>query len=89
MLPVSNTINWHVHSFSKLGQEIRISPKARVAINHPGFKIQYDVETVSLLIGIGNNQTAHLVMSLAAWEALKAGELQSIETLQEFKAKLK
>lgn len=74
-----------IKNFGSLGKEIKISPKSHITINKPGYKQEFFVESVSLLIGIGNNHTADITMSKEAWEALKAGEQINITTLKEFK----
>src|SRR5690606_2581004 len=62
---------YFVNSFARLGREIKISPKSKVSINSPGYKVEFFVETVDVLIGIGNDHTAHLVMEVEAWKALQ------------------
>jgi hypothetical protein len=70
-----------------LGKEIRISPKANATVNKPGFKTEFFVPTVNVLIGIGKDNTADLIMTVDAWEALKSGEEISITTVKEFREK--
>lgn len=81
------TRNYHqtIVNFGSLGREVKISPKANVTINKEGYKQEFFVESVSVLIGIGNDHTADLIMSRDSWEALKAGEEISITTTKEFK----
>jgi hypothetical protein len=74
-----------INKFDKLGKEVKISPKACVTLNKPGFKTEFFVETVSVNIGIGKDYTADLIMEKRAWEALNLGEEISITTLEEFK----
>lgn len=76
-----------IQNFGSLGREIVISPKANISVNSPGCKMEFFVETVSVLIGIGKDHTADLIMSKKAWEALKSGEKIDITTTQEFKRK--
>lgn len=71
--------------FDKLGKELKISPKSHVTINKPGYKQEFYVESVSLLVGIGKDHTADITMSKEAWEAFKNGEKIDITTLKEFK----
>src|SRR5690242_3319883 len=59
------TRNYHqtILNFGSLGREVKISPKANVTINKEGYKQEFFVESVSVLIGIGNDHTADLIMS--------------------------
>jgi UDP-N-acetylglucosamine enolpyruvyl transferase len=77
----------YISKFGSLGREIKISPKSHITFNKPGFKTEFFVDSVSLLIGIGNDNTADLIMSKESWEALVAGEEINIDTLKEFKEK--
>lgn len=76
-----------ISNFGSLGKEIKISPKANITVNTPGYKVRYYVETVEVLIGIGKDHTASLVMTLDAWKALNAGEEIHITTNKAFKKK--
>ena len=67
--------------------EIKISPKANITVNKAGFKTEFFVETVNVLIGIGNDHNADLIMSKDAWDALLKGEKIHITTTEEFKKK--
>lgn len=69
-----------------LGMPIKISPKSRVSINKAGLKVEYFVETISVLIGIGKDHTAELIMDKDAWEALNNGEQLHITTMKEWHA---
>ena len=73
--------------FSALGKEIKISPKSHITINKAGYKAEYFVDTVSVGIGIGNDNTAELIMTKDAYEALLNGEQINITTLKEFNDK--
>jgi len=79
--------NYEITCFTRLGREIKISPKANITVNKPGFTTEFFVETVMITIGIGNDHSADLVMSKDAWLALNAGEPISITTTEEFKKK--
>lgn len=83
------TRNYHqnIEKFGRLGTEIKISPKANITINSAGFKTEFFVETVNVLIGIGKDHTADLIMTKDAWEALNSGEKIDITTTKEFKEK--
>lgn len=82
---VTRNYEQEISNFGSLGKEIKITPKSHITINKPGFKTEFFVETVSVLIGIGKDNTADLIMSREAWEALKNGEEINITTLKEFK----
>lgn len=73
--------------FDKLGKELKISPKTCVTVNKPGFIQQMFVESVTVNIGIGKDNSADLVMTKEAWEAFKNGEEIEITTVKEFKEK--
>lgn len=85
--PATRTYNQSIVKNKSLGKEIKISPKSHAAINAPGFKTEFFVESVNVLIGIGKDHTADLIMTKEAWEALNNGEQVSITTLKEFKEK--
>jgi hypothetical protein len=72
-------------NFGSLGRELKVSPKSHITFNKAGYKHEFFVESVSILIGIGKDHTADIVMSKEAWEAFKSGEEISITTLKEFK----
>jgi len=78
---------YEIDGFTRLGKEIRISPKANITINKPGYTTEFYVETVNVVIGIGKDHTADLIMSKDAWEALNAGEPVNIITTEDFKKK--
>ncbi len=67
---------------ARLGREMKISPKANVTVNQPGFGVKFYVPTINLCIGIGNNHTADLLMTVGAWEALRNGEPIGITTTE-------
>lgn len=77
----------HIINFGSLGKEIKISPKSNISLNKPGFKVEFFTETVNVLIGIGKDWTADVIMTKDAWEALKRGEKISVDTNKEFKEK--
>lgn len=58
----------------KLGRSIYIGSKTKVDVCNPGRKVEYFTDTVSVLFGIGNDNTAELIMSIEAWEALVNNE---------------
>ncbi len=76
---------YSINGVAALGKEIKISPKSHVTVNNPGYKTEFFVETVTLLIGIGKDHTADLVMTREAWDALNKGAKVDITTLKTFK----
>lgn len=74
-----------IQTFGKLGKEIKISPKSNVTVNKPMYSKQYLVDSIEILIGIGKDHTASLVMSTDAWKALKKKQKIHITTNKEFK----
>ena len=83
----TRSYRYELQGLARLGREIKISPKSHVTINKPGYSMEMFVESVSIVIGIGNDQVADLVMSKEAWEALLKGEKIHITTTEEFKKK--
>ena len=80
---VSTTLS-SLKAFGKLGKEIKVSPKAHLSLNNRGYKKEYFVDTVTVTIGIGDDHTADLTMTVDAWEALNSGEQVNITTVKEF-----
>lgn len=70
--------------FAPFGRELKISPKSNACINKEGHKAEFFVETVTVLIGIGNDYSADLIMTKATWEAFVNGAEISIDTTKEF-----
>jgi hypothetical protein len=58
----------------KLGKPIYLTENSMVLFNNEGYSITYFDKTVEVIIGIGNDNTASLIMSEDAWNDLKAGE---------------
>lgn len=57
-----------------LGRRLEINSHA-MAIKIPaGYCVRYMDDVVEVIIGIGNNHTASLIMNKYAWEELKSGE---------------
>jgi len=73
-----------IKAFGSLGKEVKISPKAHVVLNKAGYNVKYYVDSVSVTIGIGNDHSARLVMSVDAWNALNDGEKINVTTVKEF-----
>lgn len=72
---------------TKLGRELKISPKSNVTINKPGYRIEFFETTVEVIIGIGKDHSAALIMCLDDFEAFRAGAELSIDTNKEFQKK--
>ncbi len=83
---VRNPILPSINRIEPLGREIKISPKSAATVNDAGHELKFLVPTVSVLIGIGKDETADLVMTEDAWNALNNGEKLNIETVKSFKA---
>jgi hypothetical protein len=86
-IPTSSNSQYTIKNFGTLGREIKISPKSNVTVNEPGSTTEFFVESVSVLIGIGNYHSAKLIMSVGSWEALKKGAEIKITTTKAFKEK--
>ena len=84
---VKRTIHQPTKGFCRLGKEIKISPKAHLNIQGPGYRTEYFENTICIDIGIGKDHTATFIMSEEAWEALKAGAKVHITTTEEYKKK--
>lgn len=67
------------------GASLKIGPKSHVRVLERGASIEFGVPSVEVLIGIGKDHTALLIMDTDAWEALKAGEPANITSLKQFK----
>lgn len=70
-----------IENFASLGKRVDISPKAKISINKEGYTKQYFVPSVEVLIGIGADHTATLIMDVEAWKALKKGDKLDITTI--------
>lgn len=70
---MKTSIRKTVRAVAKLGKEIKISPKAVVHINSPGYKVEYFEETVEVVIGVGKDNVGSLILTKTAWEELNNG----------------
>lgn len=70
-----------------LGRELKISPKSVVHRMAPGYKVEYYAETIEVLIGVGKDNTASLIMDVECWEAFVGGAEIKISTMSEFVGK--
>ena len=57
-----------------LGVNIILPTMTMVSIHEGGYKITYFEDTVIVIIGIGKDHTAELLMTKRAWEALNDGK---------------
>ena len=73
-----------VENFGALGRAIRVGANSYVSLNKSGFGIKFHVPTVDLVIGIGKDHVAYLVMDRDAWAALKENQKIDITTLNNF-----
>lgn len=78
-------INSTAESHGSLGKEIKISPKSHVYFNKAGAEFKFIEESVEVVIEIGKDHSAHLVMCKSDWEALNSGAEIQVDTLKEFK----
>ena len=76
-----------ITNHGKLGRAIRIGKNSHVSFNAPGHKREYFTPTVDVLIGIGKDHTATLIMDEESWKAFKEGKEINIESLKSFKSK--
>jgi hypothetical protein len=78
-----------IHSYPEnhgsLGRRIEFGAKTHVTLNKAGLQIKFFTPTVDVLIGIGKDHVANLIMDIDAWEALKKGQDINIDTLPQFK----
>lgn len=82
---INMTYSQTILNFGSLGRELKVSPKANVTINKPGYKQEMHTESVTVTVGIGKDHVVDIIMSLPAWEAFKSGEEVIITTTKEFK----
>ncbi len=74
-------------NFGSLGRRIEIGSKSNISKNKPGMEVKFHTPTIDVLIGIGKDHVAHLIMDEDAWAALKKGQKIHVTTVQEFKEK--
>lgn len=82
---VKNERSYEIDNFGKLGKRIEIGANSKVTLNKPGMKVEFFTPTVDVLIGIGKDHVANLIMDTDAWAALKKGAVLNIDTLKVFK----
>ena len=59
---------------AELGRRLIITKNKSVLFNSEGYEVHYCSETIEVLIGIGKDYCASLIMDTDAWEAFKSGE---------------
>ena len=64
----------------KLGRRLEIGALSKATVCNPSRKIEYMTETISVIIGIGDDNYAELIMSKETWEAFIQGEKIFIRT---------
>lgn len=82
-----NVRQYEIDNFGKLGKRIEIGANSKVTMNKPGMKVEFFTPTIDILIGIGKDHVANLIMDTDAWVALKKGAALNIDTLKSFKKK--
>lgn len=73
-----------VENFGVLGKRIEIGARAKINKNKPGYSIEFFVPTVDVVIGIGKDHVARLILDEDAWKALKKGQKINIDSLAKF-----
>lgn len=84
---VSKVYYSEIENFGRLGKRLEIGANAKVTVNKPGAGVKFHVPSIDILIGIGKDNVANLVMTVDDWEALKKGAEINIDTLKTFKKK--
>jgi hypothetical protein len=84
---IKSTITAHPDNHGTLGRRIEIGSKSHITKNKAGMKAEFFTPTIELLIGIGNDHVAHLIMDEDAWVAFKKGQKTHINTLKDFTEK--
>lgn len=70
-----------------LGKRIELGSKTHITKNKAGMKIEFFTPTIEVLIGIGKDHVAYLLMDEDAWNALNKGQKLDVETITTFKKK--
>lgn len=69
----TKTLKKLLQASPKLGRRIVIPASMEVWEAKSGYKAEYYTPTIIVTIGIGDAESADLIMSVDAWEELKAG----------------
>jgi len=75
-------------AFVRFGAKIFVSPKSQAQLIGPGFKIEYDTESIVIPFEI-ENETGYVSMPKKAWDYLIAGKEANILTTEEYRKKYK
>jgi hypothetical protein len=84
---VRSIVNAYPENHGALGKRIELGARAHVTKNKSGAKYEFFSPTIELLIGIGNDSVARLIMDEDAWKDLKKGRKVNVDSLQTFKKK--
>lgn len=84
---VRSVISAHPENHGALGKRIELGARSHITKNKSGAKYEFFSPTIELLIGIGNDSVARLIMDEDAWKDLKKGRKINITSLQSFKKK--
>ncbi|HNA42041.1 MAG TPA: hypothetical protein PLP81_08105 [Saprospiraceae bacterium] len=75
-------------AFVRFGAKIFVSPKTQAQLNNPGFKLEFNTESVIIPIEV-EGETGYVAMSKKAWDSLIAGKEAIILTTEEYRKKYK
>lgn len=78
-----------VNRFVRFGRELRVSPKSNAIVLLPGYKEEWGIPVVQVLIGIGKDHIAEVLMTEDAWKVFKGGAAIEIETTEEYNKRCK
>jgi len=82
---VKSIVSAHAENHGSLGKRIELGARSHISKNKSGAKYEFFSPTIELLIGIGKDNVARLIMDEDAWFALKKGQKLNVDTLQKFK----
>jgi hypothetical protein len=83
-LPVRSIVSSYPENHGELGKRIELGSKTHISKNKAGMKVEFFTPTIQVLIGIGKDHVAYLLMDEDAWVALKKGQKINIDTLKDF-----
>jgi hypothetical protein len=84
---VRSIVHAHPENHGSLGKRIELGARSHITKNKTGAKYEFFSPTIELLMGIGKDNVARLIMDEDAWYALKKGNKVSVDTIQSFKKK--
>lgn len=85
--PIRSITQSSPENHGSLGKRIEIGSKSHITKNKAGMKVEFFTPTVQVLIGIGKDHVAYLLMDEDAWAALKKNQKISIDTIKDFTKK--